>query len=67
MNLSDFFDPYNIEHIKAYKHLQNKGAWPKEFFDKVKENIAADPHWYLSISMKMSNAWVKHSLEKEGK
>jgi len=67
MNTSDFFDPYNIEHIKAYEHLKKNGAWPKEFFDKAKEQIHEDPHWYLSIQIKMANAWMKHSLEKEGK
>lgn len=67
MNLTNFFDPYNIEHIKAFQHMQKTGAWPEKFFDKVKEHIAEDPHWYLSISMKMSNAWIKHSLEKDGK
>lgn len=66
MNLSKFFDPYNSEHIRAFKHLQENGAWPKEFFDKVKENISQDPHWYVSIQIKMAQAWMKHFLEKEG-
>jgi len=63
MNTSDFFDPYNIEHIKAFQHMQKTGAWPAEFFDRVKENIRNEPHWYVTIQIKMGQAWVKHSLE----
>ena len=67
MNTSEFFDPYNIEHIKAFEYLKKKGAWPIEFFDNVKKQVHEDPNWYLTIQMKMANAWVKHSLEKEDK
>ena len=65
MNTSEFFDPYNIGHMKAFQHMQKTGAWPKEFFDKVKEQVHEDPHWYVTIQMKMANAWLKHSLSMD--
>ena len=30
-NILDWFDPHNIEHLKAYRHMENTGRWPEDF------------------------------------
>lgn len=60
-NLVDFFDPHNIEHIRAYKHLMETGKWPLDFA------IEASGHpttqlWQVEIVNKMANAWVEMKL-----
>jgi len=29
MELTEFFNPYNVDHIQAYKVLGETGTWPK--------------------------------------
>ena len=31
MDFFDFFDVDNDEHLRAYKHLLNRGFWPEGF------------------------------------
>jgi hypothetical protein len=35
MNLVEFFDPRNLDHIKAYKHLCDKGKYGKNKRNKT--------------------------------
>ena len=30
-SIVDFFNPYSIEHLKAYRHLEKTGFWPEGF------------------------------------
>jgi len=59
MNITDFFDPYNMEHIKAYQHLIDKGSWPKGF---VPENVEYGAQSQINIAFKMSKVWVEQVL-----
>ena len=40
MTLLDWFDPDNIEHLKAYKHLQETGIWPEGFIPEDNEFVS---------------------------
>ena len=63
MVFSEWFDPYNIEHIKAYKHLQDKGLWPEGF---VPAEIEMDNRWQFKIWAKMADCWIRYIVcEKE--
>lgn len=56
MNIVDWFDPFNIEHIKAFSHLEQTGFWPEDF---LPEDIEVLPYWVLSLNRKMANIWVQ--------
>jgi hypothetical protein len=55
MNLADFFDPNNIEHIRAYRHLENTGSWPKSFLNNLNFNIEIAYLDIPAISAKIAN------------
>jgi hypothetical protein len=55
MKLIDFFDPLNIDHLRAYQHLQKTGTWPKGF---IPDNMEFDSLWYTMIQTKMADLWV---------
>jgi hypothetical protein len=55
MKFLEFFDPLDINHLKAYQHLQKTGTWPEGFIPK---NIEMDVNWYLLMQYKMADLWV---------
>ena len=56
-NDCNWFNPYNIEHLKAYEHLSNTGTWPEEFYDScVPRDIPLS--WALIIAGRMASALV---------
>jgi len=61
---TEWFDPHNIEHIKAYRHLQQEGAWPSTF---IKPSSALlETNWQILLAFKMANEWVKWKLQEGG-
>jgi hypothetical protein len=56
MSIVDFFDIYNIEHIRAYRHLENHGFWPEGFLPDEIEEIT--PHWQICIAARLATAFV---------
>lgn len=58
-NIVDWFNPRNIEHIKAYDHLRKNGTWPVGFINAGTE---FPPTWLLGISEKISNVYVTDAL-----
>ena len=63
MNLIDFFNPKNLEHVKAYYHLQHQGSWPSEFWEEIKE-MKIPEDWNVLIMQKLSDCWVEFMLVK---
>ena len=59
MEITEFFDPYNMEHIKAYKTLMEKGTGPANF---LPEGIIFSIAWHEVLTHKMANAWVEQVL-----
>lgn len=57
MNIIEFFDPYNIDHIKAYDYLSKNGTWPDGF---LPNDITFNACWSLDLPMKLTRAWVEH-------
>ena len=55
MIITKFFNPYNVDHIKAYKNLMITGMWPDGF---LPEDIDYDPQWQVTIQAKMASCWV---------
>lgn len=55
MNLDQWFDPYNLEHMLAFDYLSETGEWPSGF---IPENVKFSKHWLIGIEAKMSAAWL---------
>ncbi len=64
MNLITFFDPENIEHIKAYDHLCHQGRWPIEFWVKIKD-MEIPNNWAVLLAYKMADFWVDYMFQGE--
>jgi len=60
MKITEYFDPDNMNHIKAYAHMQNTGFWPEEFIPKDTEFPVC---WNMIINGKIADRWVKYKLE----
>lgn len=59
MKITEFFNPYNMEHIKAYKHLLTYGFWPERF---LLANIEYSTGWQAVLAFKMADVWVEQVL-----
>ena len=64
VDFTEFFDPYNQEHIRAYQHLQETGRWPLDFAIKACGHPMPNL-WQVSIVNKMADAWVKYMAKLE--
>jgi len=58
-SFTKWFDPENMEHIKAYHHLQKTGNWPIGF---KPENIWIEPGWQGILAFKLANKWVDYKM-----
>lgn len=56
MKITEWFDPCVIDHVKAYRHLQNRGCWPQDF---IPEGMTFPEGWHIIIAFKLANEWVK--------
>ena len=59
MRFDDFFDPYNVNHMKAYEHLCDRGCWPDGFIPTVCDIPVL---WVPHIQAKMAQAWL-HAMK----
>lgn len=58
MNITDYFDPTNIDHLKAYDTLMHKGFWPENF---PPEGIEISPStWSFSIAAKIASFYIQY-------
>lgn len=55
MNILDFFNPIDIDHLKAYQHLQAKGSWPEGF---IPDRVDFTPNWQMTLQSRMADLWV---------
>ena len=59
MTIIEFFNPLNIEHLKAYKSLENTGVWPKGF---LPDDIEIPSGWSWHIQSKIVEQFLKEKL-----
>lgn len=64
MNLIDFFDPNNIEHIIAYCYLRHRGSWTEDFWEKIKD-MEIPTGWSYLLTSKMADCWVSYKIQRE--
>jgi len=59
--ITDWFDCLNLDHLRAYRTLQEKGDWPDGF---LPDGIVLEPSWYVAIAHKLAGFWIAASLRK---
>ena len=57
-----WFSPHNLNHCKAYRHLQKTGEWPEGF--EVHDMSLGRLAWQVAIMGKMVNAWLDQVLSE---
>ena len=62
MNLLDWFDPDNIEHLKAYAELEKTGIWPVGF---IPEGIKFPSIWHVTLNSILASKYVELVLNKK--
>jgi len=58
-SFTEWFDPYNDTHLRAYFMLQTTGMWPTYF---LPVSIYMEPSWQAILAFKMANCWIDHKL-----
>lgn len=58
-SIIDFFDPHNLEHIKAYSVLVDSGVWPANFVPPL---TVFPSGWHCLLAFKITDAWMEYSL-----
>jgi hypothetical protein len=59
MSITDWFDPMNVKHIRAYRHICEIGVWPEGFIPKGTE---FPPMWFVTITQECANYWIRHRI-----
>lgn len=59
MKIDEWFDPHNIDHLKAYNHLRNYGEWPRDFLPDDLEYVFS---WQMILMSKIANAYILEKL-----
>lgn len=63
MTIVEFFDPLDIQHVRAYDHFHRTGEWPREFHELLKQNNIELPALYsISLWCLMAEKWIEHVL-----
>lgn len=59
MDIVEFFDINNTEHLEAYRHLNSTGSWPPSFFLVLQaQNLTFSPFWTVGLHYKLAGAYV---------
>ena len=59
MFIWDWFDIKNKEHLKAYRHLQDTGMWPRDF---LPEGLKLGHGWQIILKGIMAAEYVREKL-----
>jgi hypothetical protein len=55
IDVVDWFNPYDHEHIDAYKHLMEHGMWPEGF---IPDNVEMSLNWNIKLMAIMTDCWI---------
>ena len=59
--IDEWFDPHNIEHLRAYSELELTGRWPVGF---IPSDVELRPAWHIILLSKMADCWLEEQLKK---
>lgn len=57
MDIINWFQPKSIEHIRAYKYLREKGAWPEGF---IPNGMKFGPYWQIELESLLATTYLEH-------
>jgi len=64
----EWFDPYNPEHLRAYRRLMDHGMWPEGF---IPDNVDMTSGWQYALASKIADAHITDRIgydrPREGK
>ena len=59
MDIIEYFDPLNKEHLKAYVHLRLRGFWPEGF---IPDDLEPPPIiWAMTIMSKIVDEYLNQN------
>lgn len=61
MDILDFFDVENTEHIKAFDHFLVESSWPKGF---IPDNVTFNSNWTNVITAELASAYIDLKLKE---
>lgn len=67
MNIVEYFDEYNRDHILAWKYLSENGHWSHEFQAQL-DDAGIDEWpiaWQVCLAGKMAEAWVQLVIDRD--
>jgi hypothetical protein len=59
MLIVDWFNPKDLNHLRAYNHLRNYGVWPDGFITK---DIEFTFSWQMLLIAKIANEYINEKL-----
>jgi len=59
MDIQEWFDPTNEEHMAAYQHLMDESVWPVNF---IPEGVVLGGYWQGALVEKMAGCWIEYVL-----
>jgi len=59
MTIIEWFDPTNIEHLKAFQEMFQEGFWPKDFIPK---DMKFPEGWCIRLTSKLVNLYLEEKL-----
>jgi len=60
MDILEFFDITNIEHLRAYRQLNKIGVWPKGFIPE--DTTFGNAGWFPILADRMANAYINDKI-----
>lgn len=60
MKIEDWFDTNNLEHLRAFEHLNKTGAWPVGF---LPEDIEIDSLSSMRILQRLGMEYLNFKIE----
>lgn len=59
MEINEWFDIENMEHIRAYYFLQKRGVWPRKF---TPDNITFNQGWQIVLMHRFASAYIDDKI-----
>lgn len=65
-SMLEFFDVRDIKHLKAYRHLQQTGVWPRGFWEEMqRRSVKFETCWEHVIKSKLADAYLAERFPKD--
>jgi hypothetical protein len=62
INVVNWFNPDDIEHLKAFRELNQTGMWPRGF---IPEDVEVSGLWQVHIACILADRFIELQLQKQ--